>query len=36
MVLASDTMIQFDGVIIGKPKDEEDAYQTLLKLESFS
>lgn len=34
VVIASDTMVVFEGKQIGKPKDREDAYQTLKKLQS--
>lgn len=33
MVIGGDTLVYFDGQVLGKPKDEEDAYNTLKKLQ---
>ena len=33
MVIGGDTLVYFDRQVLGKPKDEEDAYNTLKKLQ---
>jgi septum formation protein len=33
VVIGSDTIVAFDGEILGKPADQEDAVQTLMKLQ---
>lgn len=33
IVIGGDTLVYFDGQALGKPKDEEDAYNTLKKLQ---
>lgn len=33
IVIGGDTLVYFDGQVLGKPKDEEDAYNTLKKLQ---
>lgn len=36
LVIGGDTIVYFDGEIIGKPKNEEDAFKTLERLQSKS
>lgn len=33
LVIGGDTLVYFDGQILGKPKDEKDAYRTLKRLQ---
>lgn len=33
LVIGGDTLVYFDGQVLGKPKNEEDAYNTLKKLQ---
>lgn len=33
LVIGGDTLVYFDGQVLGKPKDEKDAYNTLKKLQ---
>lgn len=33
LVIGGDTLVYFDGQVLGKPKDEKDAYDTLKKLQ---
>ena len=33
LVIGGDTLVYFDGQVLGKPKDEEDAFNTLKKLQ---
>lgn len=34
LVIGGDTLVYFDGQVLGKPKSEEDAYRTLKRLQS--